>query len=305
MRNLKLKNQYRTIVITGFNLLQELKGYPQSVIVNKFKTIGIEISNSSFNNIINQKEVGIGSLRLAQSGIISLVTSELGYKYDQSTNNFIEVNESKNAPNATTIPEYDPKKYKDRKGFLFHENGRPTIQQKVHFLQGAQKEIIEFGLRLRTFTDYFYSRNESEFARPIKKTLQRGVNLKLYLINPDANEARLYFQDIAKHKPDELESLEIIKRVIKRLKDIQREINELGYPGKIKIYTYKHIPQSHYLIIDGATPLGKMMVTHYLYGIKRADCPMLEVSKQYNYELYNKYYRSFKLLTKSVQNLEF
>ena len=79
--------------------------------------------------------------------------------------------------------------------FTIHEEGRLSIDQKVAFMQSAQEEIIELGVGLTTFTEYFTSRRRSEFKDHVMKLLEHGVNFKCMLIDPDHRIARVYAQD--------------------------------------------------------------------------------------------------------------
>ena len=49
--------------------------------------------------------------------------------------------------------------------------------------------------------------------------------------------------------------------------------------------------------MDGGTLNGSMMVPHYMYGVPRANSPVLEFTKSDNYDLYKRYWNSFQKLT--------
>ena len=81
------------------------------------------------------------------------------------------------------------------------------------------------------------------------------------------------------------------------MQKISKEINRPEYKGKFRAYKYRHIPSYHMRIIDGAKPYGKIYVSHYLYGKKRAASPTLEIYRQREFELYQLYWESYKALT--------
>ena len=66
--------------------------------------------------------------------------------------------------------------------------------------------------------------------------------------------------------------MEKIKRSIERLKKIYRELNTAGLLGAFEVYTYKHIPNNYFQLIDGDALHAKMMISHYIYGVSRANC---------------------------------
>jgi hypothetical protein len=78
-----------------------------------------------------------------------------------------------------------------------------------------------------------------------------------------------------------------------------------GLAEQLEAYTYRHIPYNHFLIVDGKTRAGKMMVSHYMYGVKRADCPVVEFSKQTNHDLYRKYWKSYQDLILHAKAIDF
>ena len=47
------------------------------------------------------------------------------------------------------------------------------------------------------------------------------------------------------------------------------------------------------------------MVSHYMYGVRRADCPVVEFSKQTDYDLYRKYWKSYQALIRDAKAVDF
>ena len=298
------KDHLQQTIKAGFALLQETKGYLQVQILRKMKYLGIKISAATFSNVLQNRKVRVETLQQLSSGIQEIIRSELGLVFGDDAKSFVPV-PTKDNWEAVIIPESDPKDSSPSGTFLFRPEGRPSIQEKVDFIQDAQREIVEVGVRLRTFVNYFISRNEHEFALPVKNLMKAKVTLKLYLLAPQSNEALLYFKDRAKVQPEEMDSIEEIIKVQTRIKDLYKVLSQDGLQDRLQVFIYKHIPYNHFLIVDGATPKGKMMVSHYLYGIRRANGPVMEFSKQSERDLYRKYWTSFLALSKEAKRLQF
>jgi len=293
--------KYRTITKAGFELLAGEKGYTQKAVIRKLLYLGFEISNSGFNNILKGKSISLGLAMAAAEQIKSVVKDELCIPFLEDKNSFAP------APN----PNWKSKLVQEQNHPLssstlkFHAKGRLSTAEKTSFIQSANYEICEFGLRLKQFTEYFYSRSDGEFKKYIVELLEKGVNVKLYLLHPDSQEAKIYFNDRAKLEAfkDEQHGAETIKSVIEKIKRIKQEFEEKGYRGKFELYQYKHIPYNHFLIVDGSKPKGKLLVSHYLYGVHRGKCPVVEVSRTGDLELYQNYWKSFKALTKDAKKI--
>jgi hypothetical protein len=300
------KEQFQQIVQQGFQLLNQELVYKQVDVLKKLQTIDREISSSSLSNILKGKKTGGEILKKAAEGIREIVRSELGHCFDLEKGQYLPIPPTENWEPFIITP-FDPERPDQNKQLRYLAEGRPSIQEKVAFLESAQSEIVEMGLRLRTFTDYFFSRNEHEFALPIKRLMKRGVKLKLYLLDPESNNARLYFDDrsLAPGHEQEKESPEVIQKVLANLKNLRRSLEAEDLADQLEVYTYRHIPYNHFLIVDGKTRAGKMMVSHYMYGVKRADCPVVEFSKQTNHDLYRKYWKSYQDLILHAKAIDF
>lgn len=298
--NYHQRDVYRSIVQNGFQLLEAHRAYSQTIIQKKMLALGFEVSKSTLNNIIHAKRAtGHGKLRVAGKAIQQIVQTELGFSFDYDQMTFNEDTSIQDwTPSVIPLPDQSKTRLDD---FVFHEKGRLSIPDKVDFFRPAQKQVIELGLRLRAFTDYFRSRSAHEFRNHIEELLEKGVTLKLFFIDPTSNEAHLYFKDRANAFPEDAHSCEIIKESIRVLKQINAEWEAKRYPGKLELYKYKHIPHCHYLIVDGEGPQAKLIVSPYLYGTRRADSPLIQVSKRANRQLYRLYWNSFLALTQNAK----
>lgn len=277
----------RTLILQGFELLKAQKNYHQAAVVQKLNFLETKISKAGFNNIVNGKSVSRTTLLEVCKGMQELVMAELGYAW-QATQ-FI------NLPTKGWIPtevgqltSNDPSLIA-KPGFAFHQEGRLEISQKVEFFSKAQQEVVEFGVSLNTFSNYFFSRSDAEFKNPVAELLEKGVHFKCFLLNPDCAAARVYFNDSKLRQGDEKK----IREAIERLSALRNEFNALNFKGNFDVFTYKHIPNNHFLAVDPASNMGKMMVSHYIFGEPRAKCPVIEMHKKQNPTLFRRYHDSF------------
>lgn len=301
------QKELELIVQMGFALLEKEKAYGQVNIVRKLKALNLEVSPAALNKIINNNGGGKKTLTTCGEGIRQIVELELGYQYDANQLQFIIARKDGWVP--YTIPEQSESEEENtgkaahNQSIIYHQDGRLPIHDKVAFMLQAQHNIIEVGIRLRTFSEYFTSRNQSEFRGPIEELLEKGIHFDAYLLDPESNESRIYFNDREKVQKGEMKGTDVIKGVLEQLQDIQLELQTKQYPGKFGVFAYKHIPYNHFLVIDGDTPFGRMMISHYLYGIRRADCPVIEFSRKDHKSLYDRYWKSLQVFIKDANKL--
>lgn len=288
------------IVRTGIDLLADRQGYKNTNILAKMEALGKPLSASSLSNIYHQKPAGLPTLKTAAEGIQAIIRSELGQAYSTGSYTFVPVDATDWQPYI--IPEPADADKPDE-GFSLHASGRVSIQHKTGFIASAQKEVIEVGVRLKTFSDYFFSRNDSEYKNFITTLLRKGVNFRGYLLDPEATMTRLYFDDRTLVDETEADAVYEMKKVVEKLKRVSREFEQTRYPGTFEIYQYKHIPYNHFLAVDPKLPGGKMMVSHYIYGVLRAKCPVLEFTKSRQPDLFEKYAQSLELFTREAKRL--
>ncbi len=290
----------RKIVCTGLEILMEHQGYPQNIVLSKLQALGFSISAPSMSNIKNEKNVGLPTLISAAEGIQKLIREELDREYDFEKHDFIPLN----------TPGWKPGKVSEQQihdGNLvkIHSEGRVSVPEKTRFIVTARQEVVEVGVRLNSFSNYFISENESAYKIHILDLLGRGVNIKGYLLDPESEEARIYFEDRARYGPlsYENDSLDEIRKVIRRFQSLKQEFEARKLAGSFEIYLYKHIPYCLYLAIDNGEDSGKMMVSPYLYGVSRANCPVLEFSKAEHPELYRRHLESMHAFMEGAKRL--
>ncbi|MBV6442441.1 MAG: hypothetical protein DYG98_22295 [Haliscomenobacteraceae bacterium CHB4] len=288
------------IVQKGVGLLAEKQEYGQINLVNKLKILNLAVSPASLSNIVKGKKAGLQVLKTAAQGIEAILRSELGMEYARETREFRPFAEPDWQPYI--IPEILMPAQNDS-GLILHTDGRLSIQQKTEFIAAAQKEVIEVGVRLKTFADYFISRKEPEYKDHIAALLRRGVAVKGYLLDPDSNEASLYFADRARAQEPERDAIAETKKAVEKLKRLVGEFAQRNYPGTFEIFLYKHIPYNHFLVTDRHQDGGRMMVSHYIYGIRRAECPVLEFTRSQQPALFKKYADSLEYFIRDAKPL--
>lgn len=179
----------------------------------------------------------------------------------------------------------------------FSETGRVSLEDKKEFLGTARHEVIHVAISANTFASYFTQRSYHDFRKFIEDLLKKGVNFKLLFLNPESDIAQIYASDRKEPKLPEkiLESIESFK-------NLRDEFKQAGYPGCFELFIYSHFPYYYALMIDPEEDEGKVSVSNYLYGLKRADNPVFEIRKSSNPILFETYRQSMeKLITASTK----
>jgi len=177
--------------------------------------------------------------------------------------------------------------------FKINEQGRLSIHEKVTFMQKARTEIIEIGSGIREFTRYFNSRSPSEFKDPVKKLLTKGVALRCFAVDP------VWILKVVKFSTRKKEYYKQINQTLIQLHKIRREFRESGISTKFEIRTYRGMPRYHALCVDLNKPTGRMIISNYLPGIKKAECPVFQFSKSSNPKMFETYNNSIKGIIKN------
>lgn len=293
--------RYYAIVQKGVALLADKQEYKQSNLLNKLLHINKAVSASTLSNIVNGRNAGLPMLKKAAEGIAEIVGQELGMVYSKDTHEYAPAADPAwrpyIIPESPDLPDQDT-------GMEFHLDGRVSIQQKTNFIATAQKEVIEVGIRLRTFSEYFISRKETEYKSYIISLLQKGVVFKAYLLDPESNIASMYFEDRARAQESEKEALVESRKVLVKLKQLVQEFAALRHPGSFEIYLYRHVPYNHFLVVDPGLHGARMMISHYIYGIRRAECPVWEFSRSKQPALFDKYFSSLSAYLKDARPLQ-
>lgn len=179
-----------------------------------------------------------------------------------------------------------------------YEQGRTPEIDKVRFYRGAKVEIIEFGLRLETFSQAFEHKSEKEFKAPIRELLRNGVVFKCAAIDPDSEITRSYSVDRG-----ETDLPDRVRQSLSRLCQISKEFQSQQLKGAIEVYCWNHFPYGYVTLVDPTEPHGRALISHYMYGISRSDTPILEISKASNPELFEKCHAMVKSVLSTAKKL--
>ena len=306
MNNFKFTKQIsEKIIRKGWPLLEE--DFNQEELRTLMADKGVIISSSSLSNIYRTyikddpsklpvRAPGKESVITCSKGLMLVIESHLGLLFDFQSTLFYkpEVEKSPLANDFLSV-------HLNHK-LRFHEDGRRTIADKVKFIQEANSEVIEVGIRLNTFTKYFYSRNELEFKKPIENLLKKGVDFKCLMLNPTAQITKLYFEDRAKVDAREWRAFHEMPQVLEDLKNVRNELNALDFPGKMHLFLYENFPYHHYLVVDPDDKAGRMMCSNYIYGEKRANCPVIELYQYGSSALFSRHRNAIRsLLNQAIE----
>jgi len=291
MQTISKEARLRNIVVKGLEHLSDKLTYGQKNVINKFETLGYKLTASALSKIKKGGEVGPRTLSESAKHMQEVLRLELRMVYELESQDFV----SQQEPDWETyiIPEKTNASEKPSP-FIIHENGRVSLQEKTKFIAEARKDVLEIGVRLNAYTNYFISHSEKAFKAHIVDLLRKGVAVKSYLLDPDTQEARIYFDDRTKVQSFEKDAISETKRNIERLKVLCLEFEAMKLAGTFEVYLYRHIPFSQILVVDSKMEGAKMMASPYLYGVRRANCPVLEFSKKDQPVLFSKYWESFQ-----------
>lgn len=179
--------------------------------------------------------------------------------------------------------------------FWLNESGRLPLAEKARFLEGARDEVIEIGVGLTTFADYFHAFDRTLFKEPVRKLLQRSVVFRCVAVNPNSQAAKVYSGD--RGEPPYLRE---VKESIRKLREVRDEFRRDRLRGSLEMYTYARIPYYHAMCVDigegKPSPNGRMVVSNYLFATKRADCPVMRFSAKSNPRLFETYWHSVRAM---------
>lgn len=197
--------------------------------------------------------------------------------------------------NKIDLYEITSKNYK-LKGMLniplfIHAEGMLSIEEKVSFMKTAKSEVIELGHGLHTFSDYFHSRNPTEFKNPVKELLEKNVSFKCVALDPNWAFTNLHFIN-----ENEKKYIEQIPLSLMKLKNFKDECKREKLKGAFEILVYQHHPLFHAVCVDADSNEGKIIISNYLYGVEKSECPVFYFSKISNPELFDKYFKSINMI---------
>ncbi|WP_373550998.1 hypothetical protein [Haliscomenobacter sp.] len=301
------KSLAEKIIRKGWPLIEEIK---QEELRQLLGRMGYQLSKATISNIYRKyikndttpgeatRSIGLNSLKTFSKGLLAWFKSQKKFQFDVEKGDFVPLDAF---TNIAAAPQYTSNilSYQLRT----HQDGRRGIDEKIEFIKDAKHEIIEMGIRLNSFSKYFSGRKDAEFKNPIINLLQSGVALKCVMMDPEAELTRIYFEDRAKVIPKELADYRDMPKILDDLIQLKNELNALDMPGKMSIHLYQHFPYYHYLTVDGNQEWGKMMYSSYIYGEKRANCPVTEIYQYGSPELYKRHWRSLQLILQKAKEI--
>jgi hypothetical protein len=237
-------------------------------------------------------------LKKIAKAFILVIESNWQWKYDPAKNEFIKPENNDDSVDPEPV---NPSN--QAHGIIIYQDGRRSTGEKIQFIKNAKKEIIEVGIRLHTFSQYFTSRRKSEFRDHIEQLLKKGVNMKCLMMDPASEMTRLYFMDRAKALPKEAKAYEQMPQILEDLKKIKEDLNQFGYPGRFELFTYENFPYNHYMMVDPEEDNGKLLLSSYIHGIIRADCPVMEIRKNTAGVTFNTYLKSLQMILKEAKEV--
>lgn len=270
--------------------------YAQKTIAMKLSAVGYPVAESTLTKLgkllsgrLSLDAFHAATLQRLAHGLHEVLNKELCLRWDAEALSFVAIDGC--APAVVPIDEAG-----EKLTVKLHLEGRLPIRQKVDFIEAAQEEVIELGVRLHSFAQYFTRRSHSEYARHVVSALNRGVNFHLYIASPEGRFTSDYFQDRARVMPSEWDDFQEMAAVQRQLSELCRELNSQSGPGQMHLYKYSAFPYGYAQVIDSGRPGARLRYMPYLYGVSRANCPVWEVEKQRDRAFYNKLWQSVKAI---------
>jgi len=296
------------IALLGIKTLKanKLTRFNQKQISEQLKFIGFDVSTSTISNLVHYKKhrkkgkgMGKETLNKIVEGLKKLISLKLSMRYEESQNEFV-YQEGLGKENGSMEKEVNGvESYPLNYGLTYYPYGRTEVEHKVKWMKQVKSgdTIIELGLRLHSFANFFTTKRADRYRTPVKSLLARGVNLDCLLLNPNGQFAKPYFDNRCLLAPDELfkdsekKAFNQMSDIVDQLKVIQLSINNEGYEGKMSLYMYDISPEFH-AFVAGDT----MLISHYMQGVYRTDTPLLEIQKKSNEILFEKYLLSINAI---------
>ncbi|MDX2070219.1 MAG: hypothetical protein SFV55_17460 [Haliscomenobacter sp.] len=280
-----------------------IERFNHKTLLIKLHEVQFDIAPATLTNIKKviiegnpERKISLSKELLKEAAKAFILVIELNWplKYDPATHEFIKLENTDSEPENTSNQAH---------GIIIYQDGRRSTSEKIQFIKNAKKEIIEVGIRLHTFSQYFTSRRKSEFRDHIEQLLKKGVNMKCLMMDPASEMTRLYFMDRAKALPKEAKAYEQMPQILDDLKKIKEDLNQLGHPGQFKLFTYENFPYNHYMMVDPEEDNGKLLLSSYIHGIIRADCPVMEIRKNTARVTFNTYLKSLQMILEEAKEV--
>jgi class 3 adenylate cyclase len=176
--------------------------------------------------------------------------------------------------------------------FNFSATGRPSLSEKLSLIRNAKREILEIGIGLTSFAQYFTGQKPEEFQEPIRQLVRSGVTLRCFALDPAYEPGVAWLTE--QGNPDYGSEAAIAR---KRILNEARLYRESSYRGRLVYHTYQRVPEFWCLGVDVDDPVdGRMFFASYLMGVPRSSMPVVQVSRISNPVLFEKYMISIQAL---------
>lgn len=162
-----------------------------------------------------------------------------------------------------------------------------SFDEKIKFIQNAKNEVVEIGIDTKEIGQYL-----DEYINHIKQLLEKGVSFVFILLIPRLD---VIGSDIPKTEPEILNEMKTIKKLSAEFAKVQTN-------GKFEIMLCQEIPLYHAVCVDRFGDDGTIVISNYLNGTKKEECPVLHVSKFSNPTTFNTYIKSINhIIKKSIK----
>lgn len=256
---MNLKEKYLHIIELGFKYLTETeKNYQQINLLKKLDNLGYGVAPATLSKISQKKHIGKASLEKVAKGFQVIIERELCLRYNEATRQYEKITDCQPITvNEDTYSSQSANNDDAVTSIKVYPSGRLSISKKIQFISSAKTEVIELGLRLNNFTNYFINRNADEYKNHFIRLLDRGVDINCYIADPIVKTTKLYFEDRATASPKESKKFRQMPEIIEELKDVIKSLRSKNYSGNMNLYAYTCLPYMHILIVDGNTKTEK------------------------------------------------
>ncbi len=300
------EKDFRQAILKGLHLLSKDiygPGYSAISIIAKLKFFDVNISPSDMSKLkkklMENEKVAPRRLKEISEGLGKIIESELQTIFDPTVSKYVKTSNPTEESSLIPVPETKAPILP----FIYHDRGRLVTLQKTKYIKSSTKEVIELGAKIEQFKNYFTTRADYEYKDYILKLLEKGVDMKYFMLEPNSPAAKVYFQERAKADKDELAALNQLPKILDMLVEIAKEMKAYNFKGNFEIHTYNIIPYNHFLSIDRRLSNAKMVISHYVYGLKRAKSPVVSFTKKQNKGLYNRYLLSLEAYLKQSKKI--
>jgi class 3 adenylate cyclase len=193
------------------------------------------------------------------------------------------------------LPAHWPLKNKLATPFEIIKSGRPSLDEKLALIRDAKTEIIEIGIGLTSFAQYFTGQKPAEFRDPIRRLVRGGVNLRCFALDTEHQAGLDWLMEQGNRT-----YLDEARFARERLEAEARHYEYEDYRGRLEYHTYRRVPEFWCLGVDVEDPVyGRMFYAPYLMDVSRSENPVFQVSRTSDNELYSKFLASVQAVRRA------